>query len=206
MQSASTATTPSMFQETSKFALWEEKEEIIEGFIGSSCIEGLIEGRQIADGVRKGCDGSQKEPQPSSLLEDIMECEPYSDPSFRAVNSSEMFQEHLEFMYDFWARKVSILPAFFAATNKYSLRARALFLAHMLIVHTFSSHQEADAKQKLQEEQTALFESLTLARSRDFFEGDDVSILLICHTRPRAYAHFAAFPWRSPYCLVLLSW
>ena len=63
----------------------------------------------------------------------------------------------------------------------------------MMIVHVSSSHQEADAKQKLQEdEQMALLESFILARSRDFFEGDDVSTLLICHTLPRAYAHFPA--------------
>ena len=122
MQSASTATTPLMFQETTKFALWEKKEKIIEEFIGSSCIEGLIGGSPIADGVRAGCDSSRKEPELSPVLEDIIEY----DPNFQAVDSIEMFQDHLEFMYDLWGRKVSIARLFCCRQQIFTPRIHSL--------------------------------------------------------------------------------
>jgi hypothetical protein len=112
-----------MFQETTKYALCEEKEKIIEGFIGSSCIEGLIGGSQIADGVRTGCDSSRKEPELSPVLEDIIEL---YDPNFQAVDSIEMFQDHLEFMYDFWVRKVSIARLFRCRQQLFTPRTHSL--------------------------------------------------------------------------------
>ena len=94
-----------MFQEASKFALWEEKDTIIEGFFG---------GCQIPDGVRKGCDGTQKEPELSY------------DPTFRAVEPIGMFQDHLEFMYDFWGLKVSIARLLCCCQQIFNPRAYTL--------------------------------------------------------------------------------
>jgi hypothetical protein len=99
-----------MFQETTKYALCEEKEKIIEGFIGSSCIEGLIGGSQIADGVRTGCDSSRKEPELSPVLEDIIEL---YDPNFQAVDSIEM-------------RKVSIARLFRCRQQLFTPRTHSL--------------------------------------------------------------------------------